>query len=53
MLTARHDRTNMVLVEVVLADGAAAVWQCMATLEVDPGAFRDAAAASERLMATD
>jgi Family of unknown function (DUF6228) len=48
-LTARHDKTNTVLVSVVLTEGAPARWSCEAELEVDPGVFRQLAADARRL----
>jgi hypothetical protein len=48
-LAARHDKTNTVLIEVVLEDGAPPRWRCEAELELDPGVFRQLAADARRL----
>src|SRR4051794_19881764 len=46
-LAARHDKTNTVLVAVVLENPPR--WRCEAELELDPGVFRQLAADSRRL----
>ncbi|MPQ98270.1 hypothetical protein GB931_10145 [Modestobacter sp. I12A-02628] len=43
-VTARHDKPNTVLLDVLLAGGAPPRWSCAAELEVDPGVFRSVAA---------
>ena len=48
-LTAHHAATNMVLLNVVMEDGAPPRWRCEAELEVDPGVFRQLAADARRL----
>lgn len=42
-LSARHDKTNTVLMTVNLEDGAPPRWSCWAELELDPGVFRQLA----------
>lgn len=48
-LSVRHDKTNTVLMAVVLEDGAPARWSCRAELELDPGVFRQLATDARRL----
>jgi hypothetical protein len=48
-LTARHEKANTVIVEVVMEDGAPPRWRCEAELELDPGAFQQLAADARRL----
>lgn len=48
-LTARHDKTNTVLVTVAMDDGAPPRWRCTAELELDPGVFGGLAADAKRL----
>lgn len=48
-LTARHNKTNTVVLMVVLEDGAPPRWRCEAELELDPGAFAQPAADARRL----
>jgi hypothetical protein len=38
-ISARHDKTNTVLLEVEMEDGAPPRWRCAAELELDPGVF--------------
>jgi hypothetical protein len=42
-LTARHDKTNTVLVTVEIEEGAPPRWRCEAELELEPGAFHQLA----------
>jgi hypothetical protein len=42
-LTARHDKSNTVLVRVEIEDGAPPRWRCEAELELDPDAFEQLA----------
>lgn len=51
-LTARHDKTNTVLLRVELEDGGPPRWRCTAELELDPGVFRGLAADARRLGAS-
>jgi hypothetical protein len=51
-LTARHDKTNTVLLRVEMEDGGPPRWSCTAELELDPGVFRGLAADARRLGAT-
>lgn len=48
-LIARHDKTNTVVIGVVLREGAPPRWTCQADLELDPGCFRALAADARRL----
>jgi len=48
-LTARHEKENTVVIQVVLEDGAPPRWSCRAELELDPGVFRQLAADARRL----
>jgi hypothetical protein len=50
-LTARHDKTNTVLLRVEMEDGAPPRWRCETDLELDPGIFRHLAADVRRLSA--
>ena len=48
-MTARHDKTNSVLVAVAMEDGAPPRWRCEAELELDPGVFKQLSADARRL----
>jgi hypothetical protein len=49
-LTARHDKTNTVLVDVEMDQAAPPGWRCTAELELSPGVFRGMAADARRII---
>jgi hypothetical protein len=48
-LTARHEKKNTVVIQVVLEDGAPPRWSCRAELDLDPGVLCQLAADARRL----